>query len=624
MTEITETDIEVVVGGETVTGVEWTVDVTMPNAADVTPDADTYRLRNDGKTRTSYFWGGIPYARQPVGLYRFRASKKQDPTGPIDARTYGSVSTQEYVNEPTDTGAGRSDLGIERGLSAWGALGTRKSESCLNLNIWSPDPTASLPIIVQFHGGGGKYLSGNDDRMAGHRLGIKGAVVIRVNVRLGTLGNYYLPFAENDADYAGVNYNVTDAASALEWVREHGGSFGGDVTKITIMGGSFGGNLCWCLNAHPTFRDLFDRMWPDGASAGTDIRWDKDGTQGPQRGYGRWGDYRHDTFVQNADRFTSKSDPTKTMTHAIKYNGYKKAMRENLYVSDFLSSDGGGYGVHLSTATEDTYAPVRSLTIMKDDVTCFRFNNRSAAISGDLSNKNVVITVAQNESSTVGNGSNAARAPQDAQSLSYSTTNAFARGAAYDTEWNGAAATPTWGTLDFTEPQVPWGTATEPNAMLFNFTYQHTAYHQAKAVHSTGATAYLLFNNWKANGSSATRTGHTAAEPWLFNNPLWGVDQNGGDELIEERDLKMADTMAQMVVNFAATGNPNTLTTYAGDFDLFATPLVQPLTAFDPVDKNWNVWGNNNRNSVGAPATITNTPDFWAHAWDWIDGKIGV
>lgn len=626
MTIRTNTPCAITCNGHAVTGREWITDAPVANADDGMGTGGAYVSRNAGKTRTVYTFLGVPYARQPVGPYRFKPALKIAPSAPIDASRFGQVAPQGYSQETLDTGRGRTDLGVARGLSAWAALGTREGEACLNLNIYSPtlNPAAGLPVLVHFHGGGSNYLSACDDRLSGHRLATKGVIVVRVEYRLGNLGHYWLPGMDAEGDYAGVNFSVTDAVAALQWVHDHIGDFGGDPALVSIMGGSAGGNMCAVLLSNAAARPLFRRVVSNSASAGTNNRWQPEMFR-DTRGYKTHFGYRHTAIASAAGFLRDAQDPSRSLADAIADVGLAEAIRQHMTLEDFLAMDEGESGVQLDGATR--YQATRSLTIMNDGETCFHNSNRDFALSGDMPGTHeLMIWVCQYEASVIGGGAqgNLFWYPE-LQDLAYANPNEWARSPVYSTEWDGSASVPSWGTLNFAQSQFPWLGATEPNVQIFGHGYQHTAYCMARAVEAAGGTAYLGWCNWKpTNKTSTGRTGHTDDEPMWFNNPLWAHDPpaSGGVEPLTVRDIRMADCASQMLANFCKHGNPNTAYVSAWDFDLFAAPLVQPLTAFDPAQKNWNVWGNNNRNSVAAPDTITNVPFFWDHAWDWYDGRV--
>ena len=64
-----------------------------------------------------------------------------------------------------------------------------------------------------------------------------------LNYRLGALGFMDLPELRAEAGTAG-NYGIQDQRLALQWVQRNIARFGGDPSRVTIMGESQGSMLC--------------------------------------------------------------------------------------------------------------------------------------------------------------------------------------------------------------------------------------------------------------------------------------------------------------------------------------------------------------------------------------------
>lgn len=118
-------------------------------------------------------------------------------------------------------------------------------EDCLRLNVWAPRKPGRHPVIVFIHGGAGRFGTANEPRYDGSRLA-ENAVVVTVNYRLGLLG----------AD----NLFLRDQITALEWVREHIGSFGGDPGNVTAVGESEGAFSLSAMLATDDPQRLFRRV----------------------------------------------------------------------------------------------------------------------------------------------------------------------------------------------------------------------------------------------------------------------------------------------------------------------------------------------------------------------------
>jgi para-nitrobenzyl esterase len=138
----------------------------------------------------------------------------------------------------------------------WGERLAPGSEDCLNLNVWTPDVTGKLPVMVWFHGGAFVIGAGRWKWYDGARLAGEQQVVVTVNYRLGVLG--YLDVSELGEPDSG-NHGLLDQIAALEWVKANIARFGGDPDAVTVAGQSAGGISVSCLLACERARGLFRR-----------------------------------------------------------------------------------------------------------------------------------------------------------------------------------------------------------------------------------------------------------------------------------------------------------------------------------------------------------------------------
>uniref|UniRef100_A0AC34QKH8 Carboxylic ester hydrolase n=1 Tax=Panagrolaimus sp. JU765 TaxID=591449 RepID=A0AC34QKH8_9BILA len=132
------------------------------------------------------------------------------------------------------------------------------SEDCLYLNIFRPkEPSpdaAGYPVVVWIHGGA--YVFG-DTELYGYKhisnnFVEKGLVFVSVTYRLGPFGY----FSSNDSRVPS-NLGLWDLTQSLKFLHQVLPSFGGDTSRITIMGHSAGsGSVSW-LTASPESNDLF-------------------------------------------------------------------------------------------------------------------------------------------------------------------------------------------------------------------------------------------------------------------------------------------------------------------------------------------------------------------------------
>jgi para-nitrobenzyl esterase len=137
------------------------------------------------------------------------------------------------------------------------------SEDCLYLNVWAPAaarPTAALPVLVYFYGGGFQAGDGSEPRYDGESMAKRGIVVVTLSYRLGVFGFFSHPeLTAESPNKASGNYALMDQTAALRWVRENIAQFGGDPQKVTIAGESAGSSSVSAQVASPLAKGLFAR-----------------------------------------------------------------------------------------------------------------------------------------------------------------------------------------------------------------------------------------------------------------------------------------------------------------------------------------------------------------------------
>jgi para-nitrobenzyl esterase len=187
---------------------------------------------------------GIPFAAPPVGANRWRPPQPVTPWSGIRPAT-------EYAPRCTQGGG-----------AAPNANAPPTAEDCLYLNVWTTadSPSDRRPVMVWLYGGGFAGGAGSEPRYAGDGLARKGAVVVTLNYRLGSLGFFAHPelSAESEPNVSG-NYGMLDALAALQWVQRNIAAFGGDAGNITVFGESAGANLAGALVASPAAQGLMHR-----------------------------------------------------------------------------------------------------------------------------------------------------------------------------------------------------------------------------------------------------------------------------------------------------------------------------------------------------------------------------
>ncbi|PSL24120.1 carboxylesterase/lipase family protein [Chitinophaga ginsengisoli] len=185
-----------------------------------------------------YVFKGVPYAAPPTGALRFKAPQPVHPwKDTLPCIQFGPVAAQYAGDTKTVKG----------------------DENCLQLNIYTPSlkPAKGLPILVWVHGGG--MTGGSGIGQNGHSFSHNDSIItITINYRLGVFGFLYL----NDVpgyETAG-NNALLDCIMAMKWIRENIKAFGGDPSRVTLIGESAGAKLISSLLVTPAAKGYFRQL----------------------------------------------------------------------------------------------------------------------------------------------------------------------------------------------------------------------------------------------------------------------------------------------------------------------------------------------------------------------------
>ena len=193
---------------------------------------------------------GIPYAAPPFGADRMQPPQPvQAWAGELDATAYGpTVPKGDY---PPQYATLFPEVVIV-------------GDDCLNLNVWTPDPTAAgLPVLVWLHGGSFMNGSGSVGAYDGAAFARDGVVCVTINYRLSAEGFLYL--GDGTA-----NLGLLDQLAALRWVQANIAAFGGDPGRVTVAGESAGAMSVTTLLSMPLSVGLFAQaIAQSGAAAHT-------------------------------------------------------------------------------------------------------------------------------------------------------------------------------------------------------------------------------------------------------------------------------------------------------------------------------------------------------------------
>ncbi|CAG7663740.1 unnamed protein product [Allacma fusca] len=160
----------------------------------------------------------VPYAEPPLRNLRFRAPV---PVKPWDG-IRDTVTRLPYCVQ----------------LDGGNYYRLRGTEDCLFLSVFTPMLNVNgnsrnlLPVLIYIHGGA--FVFGNGNYGPAYLLD-KDIVLVSINYRVGPLG-----FLSTGDEAAPGNFGLKDQALALEWVHENIEFFGGNKSRITLMGQSAG------------------------------------------------------------------------------------------------------------------------------------------------------------------------------------------------------------------------------------------------------------------------------------------------------------------------------------------------------------------------------------------------
>ncbi|KAL0260157.1 hypothetical protein SLS55_005903 [Diplodia seriata] len=211
---------------------------------------------------------GIRYAEPPVGALRFAAPvpyASGDAAQHIDATRYGPACLQDAGFE-ADNGLSEDCLTLNIFRPASIAPNNTSTSNYTTTTTTTPDdndePRPLLPVLVYIYGGaniGGQARHYSAANLVLHSLGLlpppplnhttttrappaTPVLTITLNYRTGALG-----FLANTlfARRGLLNAGLKDQRLALQWVRDHVQSFGGDPARVTVFGQSAGAFDVW-------------------------------------------------------------------------------------------------------------------------------------------------------------------------------------------------------------------------------------------------------------------------------------------------------------------------------------------------------------------------------------------
>ena len=146
-----------------------------------------------------------------------------------------------------------------------------QSEDCLTLNVWtnSGNTLRNKPVMVFFHGGSYGWGATSDPIYDGHNLVARydDIILVSVEFRSGIMGFIDLSSVEGGEEFEeSGNLGLLDQKCALEWVRKNIEAFGGDPGNVTIWGESSGAGSVSLLPLIDGTEGLFHRIIAESGS----------------------------------------------------------------------------------------------------------------------------------------------------------------------------------------------------------------------------------------------------------------------------------------------------------------------------------------------------------------------
>ncbi|KAJ7354759.1 hypothetical protein OS493_030536 [Desmophyllum pertusum] len=200
---------------------------------------------------------GVPYATAPTGKLRFAPPQPHKGWNEVYQATHFRSICMQLIHH--------YNVSIQQAWEGFSETDENISEDCLYLNIYTPQNASNAekpyPVLAYIHGGG--FFAGTPIRVVtpGEYLPLRGIVLVSIQYRLGPFG-----FFSTGNSVAQEIMECLDQVEALKWIKENIKSFGGDPTRVTLLGESAGGSS---VNLHllsPLSKGLFHRVISESGS----------------------------------------------------------------------------------------------------------------------------------------------------------------------------------------------------------------------------------------------------------------------------------------------------------------------------------------------------------------------
>ncbi|KAL3223154.1 hypothetical protein MRX96_027758 [Rhipicephalus microplus] len=214
------------------------------------------RVQHGGKEVDVFY--GIPYAKPPLGDYRFREPFPVEPWSGTYNATFKRPSCVQ-IKPQVDNSSYAPLLKMANMQPV--------SEDCLTLNVWRPatcenSECRDLPVFVYIYGGG--FAVGDASLFiydGVHFVASTGVIYVTMNYRVSIFG-----FLDAGNKEMPGNMGLLDQVMSLRWVKDNIRHFGGDPDMVTLGGQSAGAISVGYHAISPMSKGLFRRVIMESGS----------------------------------------------------------------------------------------------------------------------------------------------------------------------------------------------------------------------------------------------------------------------------------------------------------------------------------------------------------------------
>lgn len=156
-------------------------------------------------------------------------------SGTYEALAYGPAPIQARAYPDSAHGAEKPFFHRE----FMEGIQSKYAEDCLFLNIWAPRDAQDCPVLIVIYGGGLTSGQSDETEFDGMAFAKRGVILVTFNYRVNIFGFCALSGLKDAYGRTG-NYGYYDQQMAFQWVRHNIRAFGGDPSRMSLIGQSAG------------------------------------------------------------------------------------------------------------------------------------------------------------------------------------------------------------------------------------------------------------------------------------------------------------------------------------------------------------------------------------------------